>query len=203
LIDPALAAAVPLHAAHDGGEGMTGNRNLAIATRPHRTLENTADPQPHTFRRDDSAPPGASVKAKPASRVDLRSSLDTGPSPAYVRTQAGTGKTGHNRSLLRGLTRPRSFRDDPPGNDHSQSTCAVATGHLRIASSCVRRCSSVCAPVVTQLVTQWSERFGVNPARSEADMRLGLRCHGAWFLTGLPTSTTRTRETLGWGSGIN
>ena len=73
-------------------------------------MENTAthNRTPRS-RRDDSAPLGIGVKAKPAPRVDLRSSLDPDPLPAFVRTEPGIRR---NRSQPRGLTRPRPFRDD-------------------------------------------------------------------------------------------
>jgi hypothetical protein len=81
LIDPALAAAVSLHATTVRGEGMTGNRTLsALPISPHRTLENTAT---HNVtarpRPPDCAPLGADIKATPATRVDLRPSLDHRP----------------------------------------------------------------------------------------------------------------------------
>ncbi len=87
-----------MHTAPAGSEGMTGNRGQpGTAIRPHRTLEHTAthNRKAPRSRRDDSAPLGIGVKAKPASRVDLRSSLDPDPSPAYARTQP---ETGTNRS---------------------------------------------------------------------------------------------------------
>jgi hypothetical protein len=67
LIDPALAAAVSLHATTVRGEGMTGNRTLsALRISPHRTLENTAT---HNVtarpRPPDCAPLGADSKATP------------------------------------------------------------------------------------------------------------------------------------------
>jgi hypothetical protein len=54
----------------------------------------------------NSAPIGAGVKAKPATRVDLRSSPDSDPSSAYVRTQAGNAQIGHNQSTSVALTGP-------------------------------------------------------------------------------------------------
>jgi hypothetical protein len=43
-------------------------------------------------RRHDCAPLGAGVKAKPAARVDLRSSPDPDPSLAFVCTEPGHGE---------------------------------------------------------------------------------------------------------------
>ncbi len=63
-------------------------------------------------QRDDSAPFGAGVKAKPAARVDLRSSLDRDHSSAFVRTEPGKRRNRSQPAGPWGLTRPRSFRDD-------------------------------------------------------------------------------------------
>jgi hypothetical protein len=92
----------------------------------------TRPPQQHTrSRRDDSAPLGASVKAKPATRVDLRSSLDPDPSLALVHTQPGNSRKRSQPVGPSGLTRPRSFRDD------LQETCGpyVAEWEPRLRSS--------------------------------------------------------------------
>jgi len=84
-----------------GGEGMTGNRPTGWPT-VHTGRWRTRPPttQHHRSRRDDHAPLGIGVKAKPAARVDLRSSLDTHPSPAIVRTQPGT-PTNRSQSVRR------------------------------------------------------------------------------------------------------
>ena len=69
---------------------MTGNRTPVPPHRPRRTMENTATHNPTArSRRADSAPLGTGVKAKPAPRVDLRSSLDPDPFTAFVRTEPG------------------------------------------------------------------------------------------------------------------
>jgi hypothetical protein len=62
-------------------------------------------------RRTDSAPHGIGVKTKPVARVDLRSSLDPDPLPAVARTEPGNNPNRSQTLRLRGLTRPRSFRD--------------------------------------------------------------------------------------------
>ena len=75
-------------------------------TSPHGTApprSNTATPSTHSrSRRTDSAPHGIGVKTKPAARVDLRSSLDPDPLPAYIRTEPGTAQTGHKPFAYRG-----------------------------------------------------------------------------------------------------
>ena len=93
---------------------MTGNRTPGSATPSTTDVGEHGHPQPHTTRsrRDDSAPLGIGVKAKPAARVDLRSSLDPDPSPAFVRTEPGNREKPVTTSPAKGLTRPRSFRDD-------------------------------------------------------------------------------------------
>jgi hypothetical protein len=48
----------------------------------------------------------------PATRVDLRSSLDPDPSPACVCTDPGNQQQPSQTPQRRRLTRPRSFRDD-------------------------------------------------------------------------------------------
>jgi len=69
---------------------MTGNRTPGSATPSTTDDGEHGHPQLHTrSRRNDSAPLGISVKAKPAARVDLRSSLDPDPSLAYVSTEPG------------------------------------------------------------------------------------------------------------------
>jgi hypothetical protein len=94
---------------------MTGNRAHLPPHRPLPTVENTATRQLHNprSRRDDPAPFGIGVKAKPAARVDLRSSLLTPTLIGVCPHRAGKkGQTSHNPSDPQGLTRPRSFRDD-------------------------------------------------------------------------------------------
>jgi len=88
---------------------MTDTRTPVPLNRPFRTLENTAHPHNthRRSRRTDSAPPGIGVKTKPAARVDLRSSPDPDPLPAFVRTEPGNGP---NRSQ----TRPGSGVDTAP-----------------------------------------------------------------------------------------
>jgi len=111
-----LAAAVPLHATagrwrRDDRQPDPRFRHM----RPLRTLENTANHNftPPRSRRNDSAPLGAGVKAKARlRRVDLRSSLDPNPSPAYARIDPGNRPNRSQLSWTQGLTRPRSFRDD-------------------------------------------------------------------------------------------
>jgi len=51
-------------------------------------------------------------RPRPLPRVDLRSSLDPDPSPAYVRTHAGNTQKPVTKSPTPGLTRPHSFRDE-------------------------------------------------------------------------------------------
>jgi hypothetical protein len=99
---------------HVGGEGMTGNRTLRFRHIVHNGRWRTRHSQLHSHRsrRDDSAPIGAGVKAKPAARVDLRSSLDPDPFPAFVCTESGIGV---KPIITLGLT-ARSFRDDLPGD---------------------------------------------------------------------------------------
>ena len=74
---------------------MTGNRTPGSATPSTTDVGEHGHPQLHNprSRRDDSAPLGAGVKAKPRLRgVDLRSSLDPGPSLALADTQPGNAE---------------------------------------------------------------------------------------------------------------
>lgn len=48
----------------------------------------------------------------PATRVDLRSSLDPDPSPAVTRTEPGSRLNRSQPPRSTGLTRPLPFRDD-------------------------------------------------------------------------------------------
>jgi hypothetical protein len=82
--------------------------------RPTTDLWRNGPPQLHHLI------PGATIlrRSEPASRpspltrVDLRSSLDPDPSLAYVRTEPEMRRNRSQPRDLRGLTRPRSFRDD-------------------------------------------------------------------------------------------
>jgi hypothetical protein len=83
---------------------MTGNRTPGYAQCPRRTMENngTTTEQPLVPGAPMMRRTGVGLKAKPATRVDLRSSLDPDPSTAYARTEPGTEQTGHNLPDLRG-----------------------------------------------------------------------------------------------------
>ncbi len=88
---------------------------------------------PHTrSRRSHHAPPGAGVKATPAARVDLRSSLDPDPLPAYARTEPKTPTNRSQAAQDSDLTRPRLFRDDP----HLDSPVLQARRCARILIHC-------------------------------------------------------------------
>jgi hypothetical protein len=103
---------------------MTGNRTPGYAQCPRRTMENngTTTEQAPRSRRPDSAPHGVGLKAKPAARVDLRSSLDPDPSTAYARTEPGNRRNRSQPTQPQGLTRPRSFRDDTEGSQIRKRT---------------------------------------------------------------------------------
>jgi hypothetical protein len=57
---------------------------------------------------------GSASRPSPATRVDLRSSLDPDPLPAFVRTEPGNSTNRSQEARSRGLTRPHSFRNDLP-----------------------------------------------------------------------------------------
>ena len=87
---------------------MTGNRATArAANRPYRTVKDTAPHNyPHTV-------PGASIVRRPGSAsrpsryaVDLRSSLDPDPLPAFVSTEPGNGTNRSRAVRPKGLTAP-------------------------------------------------------------------------------------------------
>jgi len=101
---------------------MTGNRTPVPPHRPFRTLENTATSNTHRrSRRTDSAPPGIGVKTTPATRVDLRSSLDPDPLPAFIRTEPSNAPNRSQPVQPQWLTRPHSYRDDTEGSHVSES----------------------------------------------------------------------------------
>lgn len=87
LIDPAWLRPYHSMPPHAGGEGMTGNRPRFLPNRPFPTTGEHGHHNTHTrSRRDHSAPPGGRSQGQ-ALRVNLRSSLDSDPSPAFVRTE--------------------------------------------------------------------------------------------------------------------
>ena len=105
-------------AAGRGGEGMTGNRTrLCLMSKTdngetrHSQPNRPLVPGAPMMRRT-----GAGLKAKPAARVDLRSSLDPGPSTTYVRTEPEKRRKRSQLARPQGMTRPRSFRDDTEGS---------------------------------------------------------------------------------------
>ena len=76
------------------GSFMTGNRTW-LAEPSTADIGERGPNNPIGSRPPDCAPLRTGVKAKPATRVDLRSSLDPDPSPAFARTQP---ETRRNRS---------------------------------------------------------------------------------------------------------
>ncbi len=90
----------------------------------HPNTPHTAKFPAHQFcaardRRQDPA----------ADAVDLRSSLDTDPLPAFERTEPETGINRSRAVRPRGLTRPRSFRNDKcsvPGRRRAPGCTAPA-----------------------------------------------------------------------------
>src|SRR6266511_4204960 len=97
-----------------GGEGMTGDRASRDSPTVHIGQWRTQPHNPGSPGTQELAPLGVAVKAKPPAGVDLRSSLDPDPSLAPARTYREPSKNGHKLPRLGGLTRPRSFRNDPP-----------------------------------------------------------------------------------------
>ena len=60
----------------------------------------------------EHAPPGIGVKTKPATRVDLRSSLDPDPLAAFVHTEPVNEPKRFQSVGPTGVDRTRSYRDD-------------------------------------------------------------------------------------------
>src|SRR5262249_1542721 len=93
-----------------GGEGMTGNREPGSATPSTSDAGEHGHHPQHASRRAHHAPLGAGVKATPATRVDLRSSLDTDPLAGVCLHRAGNQDPAVTNSWPKGVDRPRPFQ---------------------------------------------------------------------------------------------
>ncbi len=144
-------------------------------------------------RRTDSAPHGIGVKTKPATRVDLRSSLDPDPLPAIVRTEPGNGPNRSQTVPRRWLTRPRSYRDDTYGLTRGLLVRARSL-HPGVAMNCAN-----VENVIGRIRTESGARPGRQLVHTTPGVVLDLQLRAAeGRRLNLPGRLPLRATTLGW-----